>query len=64
MEVPASRYRPSARAFPERLPALEYGPDDQVRKVQQGGMIYFRNRVCKIGKAFVGQPVIATTTIG
>ncbi len=35
--MPASRYRPSARAFPQRLPALEYGPDDQVRKVQQGG---------------------------
>jgi transposase InsO family protein len=66
LEVPASRYRPSARAFPERLPALEYGPDDQVRKVQQGGLIHFRNRVWKVGKAFVGQPVAlrATTTDG
>jgi transposase InsO family protein len=66
MEVPASRYQPSPRGFPEQLPALEYGPDDQVRRVQQGGVIHFRNWLFKIGKAFVGQPVALrpTTTDG
>src|SRR5713226_7729782 len=34
MAVPASRYQPSQRSFPEQLPPLEYGATDQVRKVQ------------------------------
>jgi hypothetical protein len=42
MEVPASRYQPSPRGFPQQLPALEYGPDDQIRKMPQGGVIHFR----------------------
>lgn len=66
LEVPASRYRPSAQRYCARLPELEYGPEDQVRKVQQGGAIYFNNRIFKVGKAFVGQPVALrpTTTEG
>lgn len=63
LEVPASRYHPSARAFPERLPELEYGPEDQVRKVQQGGLIYFHNRLFKVGKAFIGQPIALRRTM-
>jgi Integrase core domain len=66
MEVPASRYNASARTFPEQLPPLEYGPDDQVRKVQKNGLIYFNNRSFKISKAFAGYPVALrpTTTDG
>ena len=41
MEVPAGRYQPSPRGFPQQLPALEYGPDDPVRKMPQGGVIHF-----------------------
>jgi transposase InsO family protein len=62
MAVPASRYRPSPRSFPEQLPPLEYGPLDQVRKVQTDGKISFRNREFRIGKAFRGYPVALRPT--
>jgi transposase InsO family protein len=57
LDVPASRYQPSARSFPERLPALEYHATDTVRIVQRDGCISFRCRPWKVGKAFVRQPV-------
>lgn len=60
--TPASRYQPSLRPFPEVLPPIEYGPDDQVRKVQAEGEIFFRGRVFKVGKAFRGLPVAARPT--
>jgi len=62
MAVPASRYQPSPRSFPEQLPALEYGVTDQVRKVQTDGKISFRNREFRIGKAFRGYPVALRPT--
>jgi transposase InsO family protein len=52
MAVPASRYTISSREYPETLPAIEYGPDDAVRKVQDKGEISFRGKTFKIGKAF------------
>jgi hypothetical protein len=54
MEVPAQRYRPSTRAFPEHLPAIEYGPGDQVRKVQDHGQLFFKGREFRICKALHG----------
>lgn len=57
MAVPASRYQPSARAFPETLPPILYDSQDIVRKVQQGGEIWFRGRPFKIGNAFYRHPV-------
>jgi len=63
LAVPASRYVPSPRAFPAHLPPVEYGPDDHPRKVQQGGLIYFRKRVIKVGKAFVGESVALRPTL-
>ncbi len=62
MAVPASRYRVSAVAFPEHLPDIEYGPDDQVRRVQQQGKLHFEGRTLKVSKAFVGQPVALRPT--
>jgi transposase InsO family protein len=57
MDVPASRYRPSSRPFPACLPDIEYGPDDQVRKVQDKGEFYFKDRIFKITKVLRGLPV-------
>lgn len=57
MAVPASRYHPSPRAFPEILPAIEYSPGDEVRKVQQKGELRFRGRCFRLSKAFYGYPV-------
>ena len=66
LAVPASRYAPSRRAFPETLPAIEYGPTDAVRQVQADGTLSFAGHECRIGKAFAGLPVAlrATTTEG
>lgn len=63
MAVPASRFQPSPRSFPESLPPLEYGATDQVRKVQIDGTISFRNRAFRIGKAFRGHQVGLRPTI-
>jgi transposase InsO family protein len=52
MQVPARRYQVSPRSFPEVLPVMEYGPGDQVRRVQDHGKIFFQNQVFRISKAF------------
>jgi len=52
MEVPASRYQPSQRSFPETLPEPEYPGDVMVRKVDLEGRISFQNRMIRISKAF------------
>jgi transposase InsO family protein len=62
MAVPASRYRVSSRSFPERLPAVEYGPGDVVRKVQSQGWISFRGRGFRLSKAFRGERVALRPT--
>ena len=63
MEVPATRYRPSPRPFPEALPKLEYAPDVMVRKVHANAEINFAGREFKIGKAFIGHLVALRPTI-
>jgi transposase InsO family protein len=62
MAVPASRYRPGARPFPEAPPAWEYGPADEVRKVGADGAISFRGRPIAVGKAFRGERVAVRPT--
>lgn len=55
--TPASRYRPSLRAFPEVLPPIEYGPDMAVRMVGGNGRVLFHSKLYSVGKAFAGYPV-------
>ena len=64
--VPASRYRASVLTYPETLPAIEYDPTNQGRRVQQGGWISFRGHSLRLPHAFAGQPVALrpTTTDG
>lgn len=57
LKVPASRYKPSPRAFPEQLAPIEYLAGDEVRKVQLKGEVHYRGREWRVGKAFVGLPV-------
>ena len=57
LDVPARRYQPSAQPFPEVLPAIEYGPGDIVRKVQDKGEVHLRGRIYKIHNAFRGYRV-------
>jgi transposase InsO family protein len=62
MKTPVTRYKPSQRCYPENLPAIEYGPDDQVRKVQAKGEIFFKGKVFRVTKALRGYPVALRPT--
>ena len=62
LATPATRYRPSPRAYPATLPAVEYGPLDQVRKVDAFGRISYRGRPWAVGTAFAGEPVAVRPT--
>lgn len=66
MQVPASRYVPSSRPFPEVLPPVQYDSADLVRKVRGFGQIKYRNHDYFIGTAFKGLHVALrpTTTDG
>jgi transposase InsO family protein len=57
MQTPASRYRPSARAMPRQLPAVEYLAGDLVRRVQKNGWIDLLGYKVRLSKALIGQPV-------
>lgn len=57
MATPGQRYRPSSRCLPTALPAIEYAPDDQVRRVDIRGCISFKNRTWRISKALRGEPI-------
>ena len=61
MQVPGSRYRVSTRSYIEKLPSIEYGPYDTVRKVDQG-RISFHSRRLRVGKAFNGEYVALRPT--
>jgi transposase InsO family protein len=57
-EVPASRYRPSPRPMPERLPKVEYDAHEIVRTVPETkDYIRFRGRLWKVPQAFRGERV-------
>jgi transposase InsO family protein len=62
MKTPAECYQPSERSFPDSLGAIEYRPEDIIRKVQWKGEIHFRNRTFLIGRAFHGYPVALRST--
>lgn len=63
LATPSSRYQLSPRAYPEMFLPIEYGPGDQVRKVQHDGEIHFRGRIVPISKAFRGYPVALRPTL-
>lgn len=62
MKTPITRYRPSQRPYPEILPAIEYGPDDQVRKVQAEGAVSFKGKMFRVSKALRGYPIALRPT--
>lgn len=57
MLPPSSRYRVSPRRYPEVLPELTYGPDDQVRSVNPVGQFSFQGRIGKTSEAFRGERI-------
>ena len=62
MKVPADRYEPSSREYPEELPTLEYSDGSQVRRVNRAGHISYRARRLHVGKAFFGYPLAVRPT--
>jgi transposase InsO family protein len=61
LEVPASRYRASARCYPEVLPPIEYNAADLIRTVRRG-LVYWKGVNYYVGWAFDGQPVALRAT--
>lgn len=57
-DVPASRYRPSPRRMPTRLPEVEYASHDIVRRVPTSkDYVAFRGRSWNVPRAFRGERV-------
>jgi transposase InsO family protein len=55
-EVPASRYRPSTRPMPDRLPEVEYDEHETVRAVSTTkAYVSFKGRLWKVPQAFRGE---------
>ena len=55
MDVPASRYKPSARSMPDKPAEIEYADGEIVRRVSDDRCISFRNRPWRVPKAFRGE---------
>ncbi len=56
LEVPADRYRPSARPMPERLREVEYDDREIVRSVSTTkAYVSFKGRLWKVPQAFRGE---------
>jgi transposase InsO family protein len=57
-EVPVSRYRPSTRAMPDRLPQVHYDEHEIVRTVPTTkDYVRFKGRLWKVPQAFRGERV-------
>jgi transposase InsO family protein len=56
-EVPGSRYAPSLRAYPSRLPLIDYDAGFEVRLVHDSGRVKLKGQRYFVGKAFAGDPV-------
>ena len=55
-EVPASRYWPSSRAMPERLPEVQYNNGEIVRRVgTTKAYVSFKGQAWKVPQAFYGE---------
>jgi transposase InsO family protein len=57
LATPLSRYQPSAREYPETLPAIEYPAGVEIRRADVSGLISYRGRPWKMGRALAGQYV-------
>lgn len=56
---PASRYEPSPRALPSRVPDPSYPAQAAVRRVRSNGEIKWGGRLIYVSEALVGEPVAA-----
>ena len=54
---PATRYRPSMRPYPVRVPGPEYGADTEVRRVRTNGQIKWHGKMLFVSEALIGETV-------
>ncbi len=59
LRTPVTRYRPSPVTYPDRLPALQYRPDDFLIKVGWEGHVKFRKHSFKVSSALRGETIAA-----
>ncbi len=57
LEVPATRYRPSSRRRPAKVPQVEYPPSATLRTGTKDGWISWRGRRINVGLALRGEKV-------
>lgn len=57
LATPSTRYRSSARSFPDQLPAIEYGPNDVVTLVGWDGKVRFAGHKLKVSNALHRLPI-------
>lgn len=57
LAVPASRYGASTREYRDNPPPPEYANPQCVRRIAKGGLLSWRGRTYRVGKAFIGEPV-------
>lgn len=62
MRVPGDRYQPSSRSYSGPIAEWPSAPDDQVRKVQDGGRVDFQGQTWHMNKAFRGERVLLRPT--
>jgi transposase InsO family protein len=62
-QVPASRYRPSQRSMPDRLPEVEYDSGEIVRRVSTTkAYVSFKGHQWKVPQAFRGERLVIRPT--
>lgn len=61
-QPPSSRYQPSPRSYPARLPPIEYASGELVRRVTTRGIIKVRGNQYSLGEGFAGYPVAVRPT--
>src|SRR5690606_27815857 len=62
LAVPSSRYQPSPRAYPARLPEIVYAPDEEVRIIQQDGRLAYRGKKYRVSRGLRGRRVALRPT--
>lgn len=62
LATPSSRYAASSREYCESPPPFDYGPGDVLRRVQEGGRVYWERRRRPVPKAFGGKDIALRPT--
>ena len=57
MKTPVSRYQPSLRAYPAKVPEIAYHGDFIVRRVRHNGEIRWNGEFIYVSEALVGEPL-------